>query len=172
MMRIEGRAARASRAAADAPGPRGAIEGKARPRLARRVVRASSAPSPARRRETRGARPPSRTQCGGPATRGAHQSPTAGGRGKGPDVLCRRRPRRPVRPVQKHLVLAFQLVVEHDARDACPFVLQATGLRLIQPIELRVVRQLARLDQARVILLDRPSAPRRDGRQGAPSPRV
>ena len=35
-------------------------------------------------------------------------------------------------------------------------VLQTTGLGLIQPIELRVVRELARLDEARVILLRAP----------------
>ena len=46
-----------------------------------------------------------------------------------------------VRPVQERLVVALQLVVEDDPRDAPALGLDASGLGLIEAIELRVVRR-------------------------------
>src|SRR5438552_3846859 len=59
------------------------------------------------------------------------------------------------RPVQKRLILALQLVIEHDTDDASAFPFDACGFGLKEPKQLCVVRELARFHEACVEDLQR-----------------
>lgn len=57
--------------------------------------------------------------------------------------------------VQPLLVLALELVIQGDALDACPAFRELLRLAQVRPIDLRIVLDFARLDEARIELLPR-----------------
>jgi hypothetical protein len=63
--------------------------------------------------------------------------------------------------MEERLVLALEFVVEDDAGDAAAGGLDATGLGLVQAIELGVVWEFARLDEADMVTLGAPIGARR-----------
>ena len=115
-------------------------------------------------------RRPSRTRGGGPGARDGRRRSAAPGVGKRLAIGLDGRVLRPVPTVEKRLVVALELVVEHDARDAAAVGFDARGFGLIGAIELDVVGEFTGLHEAGVILLvRRPALDSRGAVPGAPS---
>ena len=71
-------------------------------------------------------------------------------------LLLMARVRRPVVPIQKPLVVALQFEVQDDSLDPSSVRLDLRRFRPKHAVQLRVVRDLSRLDQARMKLLPAP----------------